>query len=226
VGEGTCSLHTGICQHAMTEGTTGPIACPSRSFVSGQLCEFADGTCIPQGPRTIILNGVKIKENSPVNFCQANEFQNGDLDFDGLSYSRTAWPNGTRSTPTSFRYVGPFQASGQPYPQVQFETDAAASEFLCNVFDGNLCLAPPLAAKFYPFFTVTNKAGQGVGSTLFPAGSCVWNFGNVIKGVTTKTLGKAAQYGTPDVARFAGTLTSPIIANPEVSGGCPALKAP
>jgi hypothetical protein len=225
VGEGSCNTHTGVCQHPMTEGTTGPIACPSNNFASGQLCEFADGTCIPKGPRTITLNGVNIKENSPVNICEDNLFQNGDLDFDGLSYSKTAWPNGTSNTPTSFRYVGPFQANGQSYPQIQFETDAPGSEFLCNIFDGNLCLTPPLAAHFYPFFTMTNKAGQGVDG-LFPKGACVWNFGNVIKGVTTTSFGKAGQYGTPDVARFGGTNTSPIVANPEVTGACPALTAP
>jgi hypothetical protein len=226
VGEGSCNIHTGVCQHPMTEGTTGPIACPSNNFASGQLCEFADGTCVPQGSRTITLNGVKTTVRAPVNFCEANKFQNGDLDFDGVSYQRNTWPNGTSSTPTSFRYVGPF-TSGHTYPQVQFETDAAGSEFLCNIFDGNLCLAPPLAAKFYPFFTLTSKTGQNVGNGLFPAHSCVWNFGNVIRNVTTRNLGKDAQYGQPDVVRFGGTIITPApITNPEISGGCPALTAP
>jgi hypothetical protein len=47
----------------------------------------------------------------------------------------------------------------------------------------------------------------------------VWNFGNVIPR-TFQTFGKDAQYGVPDVARFAGTSTSPVIANPEGSGVC------
>jgi hypothetical protein len=231
VGEGSCNLNQKSknflnCTNPTTEGTTGPIACPSKSLLSGQLCEFADGTCLPQGPRTIILNGAPVKENMPINYCQANKFQNGDLDFDGISYAKTSWPNGTSSTPTSYRYVGPFDPSGHTYPQIQFETDAAASEFLCNIFTGNNCLAPPLGAKFYPFFTMTNKTGQNVGHGLFPTGACVWNFGNVIKGVTTKSFGKTAQYGVPAVAQFGGTLASKVMANPEISGGCPALTQP
>ena len=231
VGEGSCNINPKSpnflnCVNPTTEGTTGPIACPSKSLASGQLCEYADGTCIPQGPRTIILNGAKVKENMPVNFCQANEFQNGDLDFDGLSYRTTTWPNGTNSTPTSFRYVGPFDKSGHPYPRIQFETDAPASAFLCNVFDGNNCQAPPLAAHFYPYFTITNKAGQNVGSSLFPAGTCVWNFGNTIRGITTMNFGKDAQYGTPAVSLFGGTLISPVMPNPQVTGTCPALTEP
>ena len=87
-------------------------------------------------------------------------------------------------------------------------------------------MTPPVGAKFYPFWTLTSKKGQNVGHGLFPAGACVWNFGNVISGVTTRNLGKAAQYGTPDVARFGGTVTSSVRANPEISGGCPALSQP
>jgi hypothetical protein len=231
VGEGSCNLNPKSknflnCTNPTTEGTTGPIACPSKSLLSGQLCEFADGTCLPQGTRTVVLNGVKVKESMPINYCQANKFQNGDLDFDGISYAKTSWPNGTSSTPTSFRYVGPFDPGGNTYPQIQFETDAAASEFLCNIFTGNLCQVPPLAAKFYPFFTMTNKAGQNVGTSLFPKGTCVWNFGNTIKGVTTKNFGKDAQYGTPQVAQFGGTLASAVLDNPEIAKGCAEITQP
>ena len=162
----------------------------------------------------------------PVNFCQTNEFQNGDLDFDGLSYQTTTWPNGTSATPTSFRYVGPFDPSGHSYPQIQFETDAPASAFLCNVFNGNNCQAPPLAANFYPYFTMTNKASQNVGSGLFPPGTCVWNFGNTIRNVTTMDFGKTVQYGTPAINLFGGTLISPIMPNPQVTSPCPALTEP
>ena len=223
VGEGSCSLKTGVCQHAETEGTTGPIACPSNNFASGQLCEFADGTCVPQGARTFTLLGKSVTTRMPINFCETNKFQNGDLDFDGISYQKTSWPNGTSSTPTSFRYAGPFDQSGATYPHIQFETDAPGSAFLCNVFNGNLCQLPPLAANFYPYWTLTNK--QGIGS-LFAKGSCIWNFGNTIAGVTTKAFGKDAQYGGPDIARFGGTNTSNVIANPEVNGGCRALPEP
>jgi hypothetical protein len=224
-GEGGCNPKTGVCLNASTEGTTGPIACPSNNFASGQLCEFADGACMPQGTRTVTINGHKAKVTSPVNFCEANRFQVGDLDFDGMPYQKTTWPNGSPNVPTSFRYAGPFDAAGHTYPKIQVESDVAASEFLCNIFNGNNCDAPPLGAKFYPFFTLTSKSGQGVGH-LFPKGACIWNFGNTIAHVTTNNLGKDAQYGTPDVARFGGTVISAVKANPEVTGGCRPLTAP
>jgi hypothetical protein len=50
-------------------------------------------------------------------------------------------------------------------------------------------------------------------------GACTWNFGNVLP-VTRNTFGKTAQYGTPDVARFGGTLTSPVQTNPALQPGC------
>jgi len=225
-GEGSCNITTGVCQHPTTEGTTGPVACPSNNFTSGDLCEFADGICLPQGTRTITLNGVSVKETMPINYCQANRFQNGDLDFDGISYQTTSWPNGSTSTPTSFRYVGPFDPAGNTYPRAQFETDAAGSESLCNVSTGADCLAPPLSAKFYPFFTLTNKAGQNVGQGLFPTGTCVWNFGNTITNVTTNNFGKDAEYGKPAIAQYGGTLISAVLNNPQTAGNCPALKLP
>jgi hypothetical protein len=72
-----------------------------------------------------------------------------------------------------------------------------------------------LGPRFYPFWSL---------SPLFPAlGShltaCVWNFGNVLPH-TSNTFGKDAQYGTPNVARFAGTSTSPVQANPEFGKAC------
>ena len=48
---------------------------------------------------------------------------------------------------------------------------------------------------------------------------CVWNFGNVLP-TTNQTFGKDAQYGTPNVARFAGTSTSVVLPNPQFTGGC------
>jgi len=117
-------------------------------------------------------------------------------------------------------------ASGASYPRAQFETDAPGSEFLCNLATQFNCVVPPLGAMFYPFWTLTNKMGQGLGHGLFPAGACVWNFGNVIPRVTTNTFRKDHEYGKADFARFGGTATSRTRANPEVSGGCPALTEP
>src|SRR5690348_8216576 len=175
-GEGPCDPNTGICQNPSTEGPNGPVACPTNVFNSGANCEFADGNCFQKGTRPVTIDGVPATESSDANQCFDNRYQNGDLDFDGLSYQASAWPDGTRNHPTAFEYAGPFQASGKPYPQIQFETNVGASEILCDTATGNGCTVPPQGSKFYPFWSL---------SPLFPAlGShvtaCVWNFGNVL----------------------------------------------
>ena len=45
---------------------------------------------------------------------------------------------------------------------------------------------------------------------------------NDIANVTTNDFGKDAQCGAPDVARYAGTLTSPVMANPSLATNCAA----
>ena len=61
VGEGPCDASTGICQHSTTEGLKGPVACPSDSLASGDLCEFADAECFPKGNRVVMFDGVATK---------------------------------------------------------------------------------------------------------------------------------------------------------------------
>ena len=222
-GEGPCNLRTGKCQRPQTEGTTGPQPCPTRAAGSAQLCEFADGPCFPQGSRTLIVNGSPQTVSWPIAGCLDSAFQNGDLDFDGTSYQRAAWPDGSPNHPTSFRYIGPFDGSGNSYPEVQFETDAPGSEFLCNPATGVNCDTPPLGAKFYPFWTMNNS--QSLDGITTPQGACVWNFGNVIRGVTTQSFGRDAQYGTPDTSRYGGTTTGPVMPNPEFTGTCPAFTS-
>jgi hypothetical protein len=212
-GEGPCSGV--ICQNATTQGPNGPVACPTNNAASGALCEFADGYCFQKGARTALLNGVPTTEFSDANQCTASRFQNGDLDFDGLDYIANAWPNGTRNHPTAFQYVGPFQANERPYPQIQFESNVGGSSALCNVATGAGCTQPPIGSQFYPFWSMSPQFGAlGTHTT-----ACVWNFGNVLPN-TIQTFGKDAQYGTPDVARFAGTSTSAVLPNPQFSGGC------
>jgi len=218
-GEGPCNVNTGNCTGATAQGKTGPKACPVKNAGTGQLCEFSDASCFPKGSRSVLIDGSPATESAPVAICYQNAFQNGDLDFDGLSY-RADWPNGSSSFPTPMRYVGPF-TGGNTYPSIQFETDAAGSEGLCNVTTGHNCTAPPLGAKFYPFWTM-NKVQTLSG--LSGKGVCLWNFGNVISGVTSKNFGKAAQYGTPDIARYGGTLTSKVINNPELASGCKSVS--
>ena len=201
VGEGPCNASTGVCQNATTEDGA---KCPSDSLASGDLCEFSDMTCVKAGPRPVVENGTVVKWDWPIAGCQDNFFQNGDLDFDGSSYVRD-WPNGSPRLPTSFAYIGPI-SHGKPYPQIQFETDVAGSEQLCNVTTGADCTAPPIGAKFYPYWTLSR--------------SCTWNFGTVIPGVTKQSFGGDGQYGTPNIARYGGTIISPVLTNPQISGRC------
>jgi len=212
-GEGPCSGT--ICQNATTQGPAGPVACPTNNAATGALCEFSDANCFAQGTRTAFVNGSPVTESSRANQCLDNRTQNGDLDFDGLDYVPNSWPDGTANHPTAFQYGGPFMASGQPYPRIQYETDLAASENLCNVVTGAGCTAPPIGSKFYPFWSML-KAPTVFGSQ---STSCLWSFGNVVPN-TFETFGKDAEYGTPDVARFGGTLTSAVLPNPEFTGAC------
>jgi hypothetical protein len=214
-GEGPCNPQTGICQNATTQGPNGPVACPTNDSNSGALCEFADGSCFQKGARTATVNGAPVTEESDANFCLANRYQNGDLDFDGTSYQSFTWPNGSRNHPTPYDYAGPFQANGKLYPQIQFETNVGASEALCNTTTGAGCTVKPAGSDFYPFWSLRPQP-SALGSHVT---SCVWNFGNVLP-TTFDTFGKDAEYGTPDVPRFAGTSTSPVMANPEASGIC------
>ena len=224
VGEGPCNPSTGVCQHSTTEGPTGPVACPSDNSGSGDLCEFADAECFPKGTRVVTFNGVAVKEHAAVAQCLDNYFQNGDLDWDGTSYQTYTWPNGSPDHPTAASYIGPFDAAGHLYPLIQFETDAPGSESLCNVSTGKDCVVKPLGSKFYPFWTLNDS--QQLAGVPAPHAACVWNFGNVLPGVTTQKFGRDAEYGKSDVDRYGGTDASKVMANPAATGNCPAFTLP
>jgi hypothetical protein len=160
-----------------------------------------------------VVNGVSITESSRANQCFANRFQNGDLDFDGLDYQTGTWPDGSASHPTTFQYAGPFTASGSTYPQVQYQTDIGGSENLCNVATGAGCTVPPAGASFYPFWSL-GATPLGHGHNL-----CLWNFGSDQPNTLTD-FGKTSQYGTPDVARYGGTIISAPQPNPQFAGSC------
>jgi hypothetical protein len=211
-GEGPCNPITAICIGAETQGG---VACPTNNAATGALCEFSDGYCFPAGARAVQINGSPGTETAAVAGCFQDQFQNGDLDFDGNSY-RADWPNGSRNFPSSFRYVGPF-TGGSLYPQIQFETDVGGSSALCNVVTGAGCATPPIGAAFYPFWSLNNR--QVVSGSGHPA-VCVWNFGNDIPNVTTTDFGGSGQYGTPDVARYGGTLASSVTSNPTLPRSC------
>jgi hypothetical protein len=218
-GEGPCT--PAGCQNATTQGPTGPVACPTDDPASGALCEFADGYCFPAGTRTatVVINGstTTTSESSPLNFCFDTRFQNGDLDFDGLDYQPNTWPDGSPNHPTSASYTGPF-TGGRPYPTVQFETDIAGSSNLCNVATGAGCAAPPISAKFYPFWTLGSAQGSGYYDRS-QSSLCVWNFGDVLP-TTKRDFGRDSEYGTPNVARYGGTIISQPMANPQLNTRC------
>jgi hypothetical protein len=162
------------------------------------------------------VNGKAVVERWPIAGCLETVFQNGDLDFDGSSY-QADWPDGSRGHPTSFEYLGPFTGGAHPYPTIQFETNVAASEILCNTQTGVGCTAVPKGAAFYPFWTLGRPRGLHARSS---GGVCVWNFGNVIRGTTVRSFGRTAQYGVPNLARFGGTLTSAPLPNPQLRTRC------
>ena len=232
VGEGPCfNTNTGaVCPNATTEGG---LPCPGTPNAGGiPECEGSDATCIPAGARTVTTTSADVPPvvtnttyTNPLNECEANQSQNGDLDFDGNTYIPD-WPDGTTSHPTSIRYIGPFDATGQAYPQVQLETDLLGSEqdcLLSPITTG--CSVPPLgpgnAPTFYPYWSLTSSQGLN-GLSVDKAGSCAYNFGNTIAGVTTNDLGKDAEYGSADGR---GNAISAVQPNPEVSGNCTSLTA-
>jgi hypothetical protein len=48
----------------------------------------------------------------------------------------------------------------------------------------------------------------------------VWTFGASVPGVITQDFGKDAQYGTPDLSYYGGTLIRPVQRNPGFSAAC------
>ena len=97
-----------------------------------------------------------------------------------------------------------------------------ASESLCDTSTGKNCLLKPLGSDFYPFWSLNNS--QRLPGVRTPRAACVWNFGNVLPGVTKKTFGKDKQYGKSHVERFGGTNISKVMRNPAVTGNCPSFN--
>jgi hypothetical protein len=127
------------------------------------------------------------------------------------------WPDGCIINAPSFALrsvvgggIGPVSPSlsgkyKNPYPQVQFETDVAASESTC-MSNGVGCVVPPTGAAFYPFFS------------LLPRGDdrddrCALVFGNMTTS-PFNDFGGDRQYGLPNLPWFFGTLSSGVLDNP------------
>jgi len=126
----------------------------------------------------------------------------GDLDYDGTSY-RADWPDSTVPDrfPSTFLQLQP-TTNGHRYPQIQFMTDASATEFNtnCDLNSGSGCVLPPKGpGNFYPYFTQANVGGV-----------CFWEFGNMRNG---NTFGGDAQYGAVGPNTL-GAFAGPIRSNP------------
>ena len=189
------------------------MACPTNDAASGALCEFADGFCFQQGTRTVLVNGVPATAVSArSNECFASRYQNGDLDFDGQSYlaglaeRKRELPDHVRvhravHRRRAYLSAGPVRDRCRRLVEpVQRSTGAG-------------CTAPPISAKFYPFWSLSRAWSLGDHTA-----GCVWNFGND-QPTTRIDFGKDAQYGTPDLAYYGGTLISAPQPNPQVTGG-------
>lgn len=125
-----------------------------------------------------------------------------DDDFDGTSYL-SDWPDGTRLTPTPIKLgsvlgngVGPVSADPgtqnykHVYTTLQFDTEVLATETTtCTEATLSGCTVPPPGAVFYPFFA---QSGQGA--------SCIFTFGNDIRGATVNDFGRDLEYGVPNQA--------------------------
>jgi hypothetical protein len=127
----------------------------------------------------------------------------GDLDWDGTSYYPD-WPDSVRPDrfPSTFLQLQPTTNGGHRYPQIQFVTDASASELNtnCDLTSGMGCVLPPQGpGHFYPYWTQARVGGV-----------CVWEFGNMRNG---NAFGGDAQYGAvgPDTL---GAFAGPIRSNP------------
>jgi hypothetical protein len=159
-----------------------------------------DAFCYPAGDTHTALNQFGITADPNIVTGCLDFLAGGDLDFDGTPY-RTDWPNSTtpNTFPSTFLQEQP-TTGGSTYPQIQFETDAPASESTCSPAALANCTVtgPNFPGAFYPSYT---QASVG--------GSCVWEFGQMANG---NTFGGAAQYGAP-TARFFGTVASDILTN-------------
>jgi len=160
-----------------------------------------DAFCYPAGDTHTMLNqfGITADPNE-VTGC-LDFLAGGDLDFDGTPY-RADWPNSlTPNTfPSTFLQDQP-TTSGSTYPQLQFETDAPASESTCSpAATGNCTVTGPnFPGAFYPYFTQASVGGV-----------CKWEFGQMPNG---NDFGGAAQYGVSS-SYFFGTDASPVMDNP------------
>jgi hypothetical protein len=164
-----------------------PDSSPSSAEPSDAPCFYAGDTHGPLDSAPDLVTG-----------CTA-----ADLDYDGTSYWRD-WPDSLTpgKAPSELTIGEPTTANGTRYPQMQFLTDNAATNSLCNPPDQTAaCVVPPPQApgQFYPYWTQAAVEG-----------ACVWEFGQMTNG---NTFGGDEQYGTFTTALGLAEDAGPIIRN-------------
>ena len=206
-GRGPLQPDTGVCKGATTEGTQGPACLPEQQLrqrpavrvrrrllrAAGNPHGDAERQACEGNLAGQLLRRQPVPERRP-----------------GLRrppYRKTSWPNGTASRRSRSGTPGRSR-TGTTYPKIQFETDAPGQS-PCATSHGRNCVAPPLGAKFYPFFTLTNKAGQGVGNGLFPPGACIWNFGYVSSASRRTTWAVVPSTASPTSHGTADNISAP-----------------
>ena len=162
---------------------------------SGSANEPNDAPCYPKGD----THGGTFAPDE-VTGCDVFFDAIGDLDYDGQPYWAD-WPSSVKAGPfpTPFLQDEP-TTNGHPYPQIQFMTDASATEFntKCNLTTGKGCVLPPKGpGHFYPYFTQAKVSGK-----------CVWEFGNMKNGSTFGGDGQYGKVGKGTIGAFVGQLRS------------------
>jgi hypothetical protein len=160
---------------------------------SGSQFEPNDAPCYPKGDTH---GGTAAKDL--VTGCDVFFDAIGDLDYDGQPYWAD-WPSSLKAGP----FPSPFlqdqpTTNGHAYPQIQFMTDASATEFNtnCNLVTGQGCVMPPKGpGHFYPFFTLAKVSGK-----------CVWEFGNMHNGATFGGNRQYGKVGPGTIGAFVGAL--------------------
>ncbi len=165
---------------------------------TGKVFEPNDAPCYRAGD----THGGTVPPNL-VTGCDVFSGAIGDLDYDGSPY-RADWPSSTTAArfPSPFLQRQPTTTGGRRYPQIQFVTDASATEFNtgCDPRTGTGCVLPPKGpGHFYPYWTQARVGG-----------ACVWEFGNMRNG---NRFGGDAQYGRVGPGT-AGAFTGPVRRNP------------
>ena len=205
------------------QGPNGPVACPTNNSSQRRALRVRRRLLLPEGhagPRhdqRRADDGVLGRQ--PVfrrTGSRTVTWTSTALDYQCRSPGRTA-PGTIRprsSTP------GRSRPTGKPYPQIQFETNVGGvGDPLRHRDRRGLHRRRRIGSKFYPFWSLSPHV---LGARVAPAPGACGTSGTSCR-IPSKTFGKDAQYGTPNVARFAGTSTSAVHANPEFTGGCQSL---